>query len=196
MIKRSPWIALLLFAASCGSSPPVDYYALQTISGSGTAAPADARIIGLGPLEVPGYLDRPQLVTQSSDGKVIVDEFNRWAEPLANALPRIVTANVDELLESAVVVSFPYGARIRADYHLAGRILRFDADRSGTAVLEVQWGVQDAKANNLISPRRSRYTAVASPSQDPGAVVAALNQTVAAFSRDIASELTRLLESE
>jgi hypothetical protein len=196
MIKRSPWIVLFVFLASCGSSPPVDYYALQPIAGSGTTVPADARIIGLGPLEVPGYLDRPQLVTQSSDGKMNVDEFNRWAEPLADALPRVVTANVDALLENAVVVRYPYGPRLRADYHLSGRVIRFDADRSGTVVLEVQWGVQDAQANNLLSPRRSRYTAQASPSQDPSSIVNAMNETVIAFSRDVAGELTRLLESQ
>ncbi len=196
MIKRSLWTALVVCVASCGSSPPVDYYTLQPIADSGAVTPRDARVIALGPLEVPGYLDRPQLVTQSSEGKVKVDELSRWAEPLAEALPRVLTANVDALMDSVVVVSFPYGARMRADYRLAGRIIRFDADRSGTAVLEAQWGVQDAQANNVLSPRRSRYTAQVSSAQDPGAVVVAMNQTVAAFSRDIASELTRLLESE
>ncbi|UCG71756.1 MAG: membrane integrity-associated transporter subunit PqiC [Chromatiales bacterium] len=192
-IKRSLWILMVLLAAGCGSSPPVDYYRLQPISGSATADPADAKVLGIGPLQVPGYLDRPQLVTQMPGSEVRVDEFNRWAEPLDVALPRIVTANVDYLLDSVIVVTFPYSSRVRTDYRLFGRVIRFDANQSGEAVLEVQWGVQDADANPVLTPRRTRYTAQASPATDPGAVVSALNETVVAFSRDIAGEIqTRL----
>jgi uncharacterized lipoprotein YmbA len=195
MINRCAWFVLVLLLAGCVTSPPVDYYTLLPMSTSNAAAPPGAIVIGLGPLEVPGYLDRPQLVTQGAQGRVKVDEFNHWAEPLAEALPRVLTANVDELLDEAVVVRFPYGARIRADYRLAGRIVRFDADLSGMAVLEVQWGVQDAQANHVLALRRTRYTAQASGARNPGAVVAALNETVAAFSRDIASQLSQLVDS-
>ena len=192
-INRSLWVLMFLFLGSCGSSPPVDYYRLQPMSGSATADPGDAKVLGIGPLQVPGYLDRPQLVTQKPGSEVQVDEFNRWAEPLDVALPRIVTANVDYLLDSVVAVAFPYSSRVRTDYRLFGRVIRFDADQSGEAVLEVQWGVQDADANTVLTPRRTRYTAQASPAKDPGAVVAALNETVDAFSRNIASEIQTLL---
>jgi uncharacterized lipoprotein YmbA len=80
------------------------------------------------------------------------------------------------------------------NHRLAGRITRFDTDQSGTAVLEVQWGVQDAQANTLLPPRRARYTAEATSSQSAGALVAALNQTLDAFSADIADQLRKVLE--
>ncbi len=192
-IKRSLWIPIVLLVAGCGSSPAVDYYRLQPISGSATADPADAKVLGIGPLQMPGYLDRPQLVTQQSGSQVDVDEFHRWAEALDVALPRIVTANVDYLLDSVIVVTFPYSSRVHTDYRLFGRVIRFDADQSGKAVLEVQWGMQDADANTVLTPRRTRYTAQADSAQDPGAIVAALNETVDAFSRDIASMIEALL---
>lgn len=191
--KRVPWVLIFLFLSGCGSSPPVEYYALTPISGTGSVDPVDAKMLGIGPLDVPGYLARPQLVTQESGSAVKVDEFNRWAEPLDIALPRVVATNVDQLLDSIVVVTFPYSARVRIDYRLIGRVVRFDADQSGEAVLEVQWGVQDAEANTVLTPRRTRYTAQASPAKDPGAVVTALNDTVDAFSRDIASNIQTLL---
>ena len=191
--KRNLWLVVVLLAGGCGSSPPVDYYALQPIPGAATADPADAVVLGLGPLAIPGYVDRPQLVTQVSGSQVQVDEFNRWAEPLATALPRIVTANVDQLLDSVVVVTFPYTSRTRTDYRLLGRVIRFDTDRAGQALLEVQWTLQDAEANTILAPRRTRYEAQASEPGDPQALVAALNETVAAFSRDIASQVSDLL---
>lgn len=192
-IKRMLWVVTFLFVSGCSSSPPVDYYTLTPISGTGAVDPADAKMLGIGPLDIPGYLVRPQLVTQESGSAVNVDEFNRWAEPLDVALPRVVATNVDQLLDSIVVVTFPYSARIRTDYRLIGRVVRFDADQSGQAVLEVQWGVQDSEANTVLTPRRTRYTSQASPAKDPGAIVAALNETVDAFSRDIASNIETLL---
>lgn len=192
-VKRILWVVTFLVVSGCGSSPPVDFYTLTPISGTGSVDPVDAKLLGIGPLDMPAYLVRPQLVTKKSGSAVNVDEFNRWAEPLEVALPRVVATNVDQLLDSIVVVTFPYSARIRTDYRLIGRVIRFDADQSGEAVLEVQWGVQDADVNTVLTPRRTRYTAQASPATDPGAVVAALNETVDAFSRDIASKMQTLL---
>ena len=192
-VKRMLWIVTFLFVAGCGSSPPVDYYTLTPIYGTGSADAAGAKVLGFGPLNIPGYLARPQLVTKKSGGAVNVDEFNRWAEPLDSALPRIVATNVDQLLDSVVVVTFPYTARITTDYRLIGRVIRFDADQSGQAVLEVQWGVQDSEANAVLIPRRSRYVSQATPAQDPSAVVSALNETAEAFSRDIANEIQTIL---
>ena len=196
--RVSPWLGfwavLALVTTSCGSSPRVDYYTLQPIAGRVEVAPVNARVLGLGPLEVPAYLDRPQLVTQTAGGKVNVDEFNRWAEPLAVALPRILTANLDELLDSVVVATFPYGAQVRPDLRLTGQIIRFDADPSGEATLEVQWGVADDEANDVLTSRRTRYTAQARSARDPDAIVEAMNQAVTAFSRDIANQLSPLLD--
>ena len=148
--------------------------------------PDDAAIMGIGPLRIPGYIDRPQLVTQLEGRGVRVDEFNRWAEPLDLAIPRIVTVNVDGLLDDVIAVTFPYPSRFRTDYRLIGRIIRFDTDQDGLALLEIQWAVQDADANNVIQPRRDRYTAQATSADDPNAIVVALNDTLEAFSRDVA----------
>lgn len=188
-LRIFPCLAALFALAGCGSSPPVDYYTLQPIYESAPEDPGTASILGVGPLVIPGYIDRPQLVTQTSGRGVKVDEFNRWAEPLDIAIPRIVTINVDGLLDDVIAVTFPYPSRLQADYRLQGRIMRFDADLDGRAVLEIQWAIRDVDANMVINPRRDRYTAQASPVDDPNAIVIALNQTLEAFSRDVANTI-------
>jgi uncharacterized lipoprotein YmbA len=70
-----------------------------------------------------------------------------------------------------------------------GRVLRFDVDDSGTAVLQVQWGA-GKKNNQLIGARSATYTAKATNPEDYDSVVLALNETVSSFSREIASLLT------
>ena len=190
---RLAWLIVLAGLAACGSSPPVDFYTLQPITGSSGVDPSGAKVVGLGPFTLPGYLDRPQLVTQLPGSEVNVDEFNRWAAPLDLAIPRVLTANVDLLLEDAVVVTFPYRSRMQSDIRVLGRIVQFDSDENGEAVLFVQWTIQDAEGETLLTPRRSRHTARASPADDPAAIVMALNETVEAFSREIADELRAYL---
>ena len=80
--------AAVLLVSACGSSPPVRYYTLSTASVATPEDPADARILGLGPLNVPEYLNRTQIVTRGNGAELIVHEFSHWAEPLDMALGR------------------------------------------------------------------------------------------------------------
>ena len=49
-----------------------------------------ARPIGVGPVTVPDYLDRPQIATRSSSSSLQFSEFDRWAEPLEKNLMRVL----------------------------------------------------------------------------------------------------------
>ena len=197
---RSITLCILLTAtiAACGSSPPVQYYALSTAGGVGSTAQDGAATLGLGPLRMPEYLNRTQFVTRTSGTEMQVDEFNRWAEPLSPSMHRIVAANVDRLRDDLTVIAFPHDAVIRniVDYRLHGDIVRFDADNSGHVVLEVQWAVTsvDGEPEALILPHRNRYETQASRAGDPAAVVAAMNNALSLFSQDIADEMAPILQ--
>jgi hypothetical protein len=77
----------------------------------------------------------------------------------------------------------------RIDMRVVGRVFRFDTNSAGLAVLDVQWGAGDGGKETLVEPRRSRYEARASDPQDYDAIVIALNETLDAFSRDVAAAL-------
>ena len=194
MLKQITLILTVLLVAGCGSSPPVDFYTLQPIRGTVSSAPEGSEILGLGPLTLPDYLQRPQIVTQSGGGAVRLDEFNRWAEPLEVALPRVIATNVDQLIGDLTVIPFPWDSRLRADYRLLGRVNAFGADASGLVVLEVQWGIQDSESKLILQPRRDRYQAQAA-ANDAAAIVVAMNAAAEQFSRDIASRITTLRQA-
>lgn len=184
-----------LLLVACGSSPPVRYYALTSSSAHAPQDVEDAAILGLGPLELPEYLNRTQIVTRGIGAELRVDEFSRWAEPLNLSLHRIVAANVDALLDNVVVVSFPYDAAIQTavDYRLLGEVDRFDADRSGRVVLDVQWVISQVGSDLAAPPRRSHYQAQSADASDPASVAEAMNETLLLFSQDIADELASVL---
>ena len=195
MLVRAWMIALsavyLLVLSACGSSPPVRYYSLNPIDTDYQQDPDDAVMLGIGPLSIPDYLNRSQIVTRDVDAQMRLDDFSRWTEPLADSMHRIVSTDVDNLLHGVVVVMYPYEAVVRShlDYRLVGDVNRFDADSSGLVVLEIQWAIVDTEANLLVPTRRNRYQAQMVTSGDFGAMVAAMNDVLSQFSRDVAGRL-------
>jgi uncharacterized lipoprotein YmbA len=188
------FVSLLLVA--CGSSPPVRYFSLSPADSAQREDSDDAVTLGLGPLRMPEYLNRSQIVTRGAGAEMKVDEFSRWAEPLGDAIHRVVSTDVDKLLDGVVVIAFPWESAVRAqvDYRLLGNVVRFDADRSGRIVLEAQWGIVDVESEVAVPTHRSHYEARAASSEDPAGVAVAMNEALAKFSRDIASELEAVLQ--
>ncbi len=130
---------VLLLVAACGSSPPVRYFALSTMDSVQRQDPDDAVTLGLGPLRMPEYLNRSQIVTRGGGSELEIDEFSRWAEPLTLALHRVVSTDVDNMMDGVIVIAFPWEAVVRneVDYRLLVEVTRFDADRSGRVILNV-----------------------------------------------------------
>jgi uncharacterized lipoprotein YmbA len=192
---------MLFTLLACSSSSPVRYFSLSPIDSEFRQDPDDAVMLGLGPLRMPEYLNRSQIVTRGANAEMQVDDFSRWSEPLSTSLLRIVSTDVDNLLEGVVVVVFPYEPFVRnqVTYRLVGDINRFEADHQGRIVLEIQWGVADADGNMAVPVRRNRYTAQAGTAGnaettvEPGAVVAAMNEALAQFSRDVAAKMKTAL---
>lgn len=189
-------LASLLLTA-CGSSPPVRYFSLSpTVTAVGQDS-EDALALGFGPIRMPDYLNRSQLVTRGAGLEIEVDEFSRWAEPLSPAFHRIVSTDVDNAVDGLVVVAFPWESAVRAevDYRLLGDVIRFDADRSGRVILDVQWGVAEVASGDLfVRPHRSRYEAQTGSPNDPADVASAMNEALSEFSRDIATQFENALQ--
>lgn len=177
-----------LILAGCGSSPPVRYYGLGADHRTAIDPRPGAAVLLLGPLRFPEYLERNQIVMRGSGNEVLVDDFARWVEPLDQAMPRAIAADVDGRLDDVVVVAFPSSNLANVDYRLVGTVNRFDVDQAEQAILNVQWGVTTIDGAVLVEPRRSNYVATArSPST--GDLVAAMSDTIAQFGREIAAEI-------
>ena len=191
MIRRKPYVVtlLMLMIAGCGTSPSVHYFGLDAIDIGYTKDPENSPFLAVGPLRMPEYLNRSQMVSRGPGAEIIVDDTNRWAEPLDDAIHSILASNVDSLLASMVVLEYPSVALLDPDYRLVGRIVRFDSGQNGLVVLEVQWGVADADSKILVVPRRGRYGSQATEPVNPGAIARAMSDALAQFSRDIASEI-------
>ena len=184
-------LASLLLCAGCASSPPARYFSLEAMPVSGGQAEG-GRLVGVGPVGIARYLKRPQMVMRGDDNEMLLDDFNRWAEPLDDALPRVLTSDLAALLPQVSLLQLPTLSPLRPEYRVLVGINRFDVDASGQAILDVQWGLDDGQ-KVLLGPRRDRYSESASQADDVGSQVDALRRSLEAFARDVAAALADLL---
>ena len=87
----STFLAGLFLLAPIGcvgkASAPTRFYMLKPIAGAPMNLKFAERdgfvIVGLAPIQVPAYLDRPQFVVRKTNKEYRLAEFDNWAEPLA-----------------------------------------------------------------------------------------------------------------
>jgi uncharacterized lipoprotein YmbA len=184
-MKKNAALASLLAAvvlSGCATSPAPSFYRLSPLAAQATQT--SERSVIVGPFELADYLDRPQIVTRDGASSVKVADFQRWAEPVDANLQAVVAANVGRLIGSEHVLEFPAQTILKPDRRVTGRVARLDVE-AGTAVLEVQWGVLNGDGTVAQPGRRSHYEAKVAGA-GYAAMVAAMSETVARFSEDVA----------
>jgi uncharacterized lipoprotein YmbA len=185
---------VLLGLHGCTSSPPTRFYVFPSLTGAETAAPAAQRelTIGVGPVTLHPYLDRPQIVTRASRARLVLGEFDQWGAPLRDSVTRSLAENLSLLIPTDRVVLHPWSRTTVPDYQVTVDVLQFDAGPGGEVILAVRWQILNADEKALVM-RTSRLTAVAG-GREYEATVTAMSRTLDALSRDIAAALLTIAQ--
>jgi hypothetical protein len=181
--------ALLLTAAvaACMPARPTNFYTLSATTEPRVAKrSADALVIGLGPITLPQYLDRPDIVTREGANQMRLAEFSQWAEPLEPLLTRIMAEDLYALLDASDVIPIPQRGDISLDRVVEVDIGRFDADAGGLVVLDARWRVYQGEGETLLASGRSQITEQGAPVPDYDAIVAAMSRALGRASEEIA----------
>jgi uncharacterized lipoprotein YmbA len=186
-------LAALLSMAGCGSQP-TRFYTLAPLSASAanSAASGTGLAVGLGPVDLPKSMDRPQIVTRSGANELVLGEFDRWAEPIQDNVIQVLAENLALLLPTQKVLLYPWSRSTELDYQVVARVVRFDRAAGGDAALKVRWSVlSPASGGNELLARESNY-AQRPAGPDYKATVEAMNQALNDFSRDVAAAVAGL----
>ncbi|MDR6294067.1 hypothetical protein E9232_006621 [Inquilinus ginsengisoli] len=127
---------LLAAVAACSSTPPKVY---TLAAAPGVSAPGRPVTASVAAVEVPKYLDRPQIVTRSGAVELGVAEFERWGEPLANMVQRVLADDLTRRLPAGSVITTSRTLSGDEDLTVELALSRFDPEADGTIVLEAQW---------------------------------------------------------
>lgn len=187
----------LLLAAGCAETAPTRFYTLSQVGTSPSASErmaASHLAIGVGPVKLPQYLDRPQVVRRSGANRFELAGFDSWGEPLEDMFPRVVAENLSALLATDRVFVIPRRRIPALDYQVEIEVLRFDAEVDGDAVLVARWEIFDGDGKQLRLDKMTISEPVAAPvvGEIYEPVVAAMSATTAAFSQKLAQAIQSL----
>ncbi len=127
-------LAPVLFA--CSTTSPTRFYVLSTIADKPAEAPANVAV-GVGPINLPQYLDRPQIVTRLSSNQLAVGDFDQWGGQLDDNLARTLAGNLSILLQTDRVQLYPWKDDDSLDYAVTVDVINFEQDVDGSSLLDV-----------------------------------------------------------
>lgn len=190
----TPGLLLMTFIA-CASNAPSRFYVLSSLAGTGggTEIAGDERnlTIEVGPVELPAYLDRQQVVTRVSANELHLAGFDEWAEPLGDNFTRVLIENLSVLLSKDLFTIFPFRGPEPIDYQVEVEVSRFDGRLGGDASLMTRWSIFGEDDKKLLLTRKSSFKEATG---EPGyeALVAAQSRTVEALALEIAGAIKGL----
>ena len=186
---------LLILAGGCSRTQTAKFYTLTALTDGqpgGQAAASDQEVaVGLGPIRLPEYLDRPQIVTRVGPNEVRFAEYHRWAGPLAGNVSSILAENLSNLLGSNRIALFPWKSTTPIDCRVEIDIARFDGNPGDSVALQSQWTVFSKDRKKVLA---SKSSSLSEPVKAKGyeALVAAQGRALATLSREIAEAIQSL----
>ncbi|MBN2299441.1 MAG: membrane integrity-associated transporter subunit PqiC, partial [Deltaproteobacteria bacterium] len=153
---------LTIFLAGCAGTPPSRFYLLSPLHSSGhmqaQLTEPGCISLGIGPVELPQYLNRPQIITRISENELDLADFDKWAEPLDENISRVLVENLIGLLDPDSFAIHPWKGSMHIDYRIALEIIRFDGSLSSSASLVARWSIFDHEGRNLLITKRVAYS--------------------------------------
>ena len=191
-------ISLASLLSGCAhDSNPVQFYMLNADAGiiTNTNHPLTNQgpLIGLGPIRIPEYLTRPQMVVATSDNEYQLAEEHRWAERLDQNISLALFKVLPSQLGTDRVIRYPWSQRQVIDYQIAIDILEFNVNANGQSRLIAQWFVRGKE--KTILDKRSIYQFPASTS-DYNVMVKAQSQCLTQLGKEISETLVQLIASQ
>lgn len=145
-------VPMLLLLTCCGT--PSKHFYMLTAEGSLPLTPGKKNIgIGVGPVSVAGYLDRPNLVFQESGNQLAISENNRWAGDLAENITRVTATNLGRELGTSNVRVYPWDNDSGLNFQVSLDILHLHGDPEGNAVMDASWRIYALPARSIAASR-------------------------------------------
>ena len=137
-------VGLAAVIAGCARSKPSKFYTLQEVVPESvkvaSAENDNHKFIGVGPIEIPGYIDNNKIVTGiSGTCELNISEYNRWAEPVGSRIRNVIINNLNELCEPVHVVRY----LVTKDIDIANRVVikinDLIVDNNGKGVIKAEY---------------------------------------------------------
>ncbi|MCW5700728.1 MAG: membrane integrity-associated transporter subunit PqiC [Rhodospirillales bacterium] len=192
IFKAFAALLLLTLIAACAVTAPSRFYTLSGIDTGGDPAATTAvkrdLTVGLGPVVLPKYLDRSEIVRRTSAYEIALAEFDRWSESLETMVPRVMVVNLSAALKTDRVFIFPQQRAPETDYHVEIEFFRFEPGSDGVVVLEAQWELYGGRDDTPLIVRKSAFRQPQTGT-DYAATVDAMSRALASLCNELATTI-------
>lgn len=183
-------LALTGLSGCFRSGKPDHFYMLRAVAEPARAAPLrEGPLVGLGPVRIAAYLDRPQIVTAASGQEYRLSEEHRWAERLDDNIARVSAQNLSAYIPSERIVPHPWPREPKPDVQVAITIQELHLDPLGEVRMSALWTLRYGKDQAFNRQFACRLPA---SSADYALMVEAESQCLARLNRDIANAIRNL----
>jgi len=204
-LNQRALFTLTLFVAiltGCASSPPSKFYQLSPVQNktpvTREAFPDQNITIAIGPVRVPDYLDRPQIVTRSGKNELKLSEFDRWASSFDNDVNRVLVEDISSLLPADrffVVRWTPYlESQVSVSYRIEVLVDRFEGALGNSVLLKAQWTVFTKDKRLLLKKEAEIREEMNGSSYET--LVAAMSSALERLSMDISGGINSVIQQE
>jgi uncharacterized lipoprotein YmbA len=196
LLKLPVSVILLMLLHGCittSTTPSSSFYLLTVNTDAYPATPVSTgyndKYIGVGPVTLPDYLDRPQIVTRSENTELYLAELHRWAEPLQESFRRVLAEYLSGATGSEKIIILPSRDRGGLDIQIMVDVIQFDSSSEGDAVLITYWSVDKPDGSKLVDNKKSTIRMRIDRPGDFSMVVHTLSQLIGQLAKDITAEL-------
>ena len=191
-------MACLMVLGGCFGSKPSRFYVLTPLPSSERLPQivGDQRdlAIGIGPVALPRYLDRPEVVTHASQNQLNLAKFDQWAEPLQGNFTRVLAENIANLLSTDRIAIDTWPRSTQPAYQVVVNVTRFEGKMGGNSFLTARWSILAEDGQEELMMSKSSFN-VPADTQEYEAMVAAMSRALGELSRDIAVALRAIAQS-
>ncbi|RTZ66878.1 MAG: hypothetical protein DSZ29_02155 [Aquificaceae bacterium] len=154
-----------------------------------TASNAKLRI-GVGPVEIPRLLNRPQIISRKNSNEIKMAENHQWGGSYKEEIIQSLTDNLSVLLKTNSVEQYPWKFSFKPSYQVRINIERFDGEIGKNVTLKARWRLLKQNKEILV-----KQTLINTPvhGKSYGDYVKAQSQALQDFSKQIADKIKRLL---
>jgi uncharacterized lipoprotein YmbA len=178
---------------SIPNSPTPRFYALSAIDkvsvNKKINLPAGV-IIGIGPVRVPEYLDRPQIVTHTKEEMLQFAQFDRWGESLDLGVARLVREDLTVMLPKTKLTLYPWNPSIAVKYQVIIEVVELDNEFDKGMHFAVQWMIIDLRHSKTLIIKRSEFRKPIIPQNYSG-----LAQTLSTACASLSSQIAEAINS-
>lgn len=145
-------LGLAALLVSCGSTD--QFYRLNATEAA-PAGTSSSISVSVGPISLPAYIDRAELVFQNGPNEFQVPPNVRWIGSLQENIGRVLAADLGRILHSSRVRS-TLESGFASQSQVALDIRQFHGTSGHDAILDVAWRIQRGASGEVLS----RHSAV------------------------------------